>query len=214
MGVVGVLDEHAPGRSPEDIRRYMPGDDLFTPHLRARGLPIGNLTSQLAANIYLDPIDHLVTSRLGHGRYLRYMDDMVVCDADVGRLREARAAIEEALLGLRLRLNTGKSRVHRLDEGIPFLGFVHRPGSARLAPTAVRRRRRALTRMRAEFAAGRLGVADILASCRAWEAHAAHGHTRGLVRAVAAGTKFVRAAPRRLSCSASVSRRTCDSVRS
>ena len=37
---------------------YLPGDDLFAPHMRARGLPIGNLTSQFFANVYLDGLDH------------------------------------------------------------------------------------------------------------------------------------------------------------
>ena len=37
---------------------YFPGDDLFSPVERARGLPIGNLTSQFFANVYLDAVDH------------------------------------------------------------------------------------------------------------------------------------------------------------
>ncbi|MBI2571768.1 MAG: RNA-directed DNA polymerase, partial [Candidatus Schekmanbacteria bacterium] len=39
---------------------YFPGDDLFTPHVRRRGIPIGNQTSQFFANAYLDPLDHFV----------------------------------------------------------------------------------------------------------------------------------------------------------
>ena len=63
-----------------DRHRYVlrgdiyPGDDLFTPFERRRGLPIGNLTSQLFANVYLDRFDHFVTEVL-RAPYLRYVDD-------------------------------------------------------------------------------------------------------------------------------------------
>ena len=43
---------------------YFPGDTLFTPHERRRGLPLGNQTSQFFANVYLDPLDHFVRTEL------------------------------------------------------------------------------------------------------------------------------------------------------
>jgi hypothetical protein len=58
----------------ETERAYFPGDDLFTPHLRRVGLPLGNLTSQLWANGYLSPVDHLVKDRARFRGYLRYME--------------------------------------------------------------------------------------------------------------------------------------------
>jgi hypothetical protein len=51
----------------EAVTHYLPGDTLFTPFERAHGLPIGNLTSQLWANVYLDGLDHFVTGKLGRG---------------------------------------------------------------------------------------------------------------------------------------------------
>ncbi|MFW6024583.1 MAG: hypothetical protein ACOC8P_03080 [Dichotomicrobium sp.] len=48
----------------EPVDAYFAGDGLFTPHERRRGLPIGNLTSQFFANLYLDGFDHWVTDRL------------------------------------------------------------------------------------------------------------------------------------------------------
>ena len=44
---------------------WFPGDDLFTPTERRTGLPLGNQTSQFFANVYLDPLDHFVTDKLG-----------------------------------------------------------------------------------------------------------------------------------------------------
>jgi len=55
-----------------------PGDDLFTAGNRARGLPIGNLTSQLWANLYLDRLDHLVREELRVPGYVRYTDDFIL----------------------------------------------------------------------------------------------------------------------------------------
>ncbi|HDZ90680.1 MAG TPA: RNA-dependent DNA polymerase, partial [Deltaproteobacteria bacterium] len=59
----------------EDVIFYFPGDNMFTPLERRKGLPIGNLTSQLFANIYLDGFDHFVVQHLKIKRYARYVDD-------------------------------------------------------------------------------------------------------------------------------------------
>lgn len=62
----------------EPANVYFPGDDLFTPHERRRGLPIGNLTSQFFANVYLNPFDHFVKESLGVRGYIRYVDDALL----------------------------------------------------------------------------------------------------------------------------------------
>jgi len=54
---------------------YFPGDDLLTPIERRRGLPIGNLTSQFFANVYLNDFDHFVKEQLRCQAYVRYVDD-------------------------------------------------------------------------------------------------------------------------------------------
>ena len=62
---LAVLDRIIDGSNPQEpVHHYYPGDDLFTPYERRRGLPIGNLTSQLFANVYLDRFDHFVTEVL------------------------------------------------------------------------------------------------------------------------------------------------------
>ena len=62
---------------------YFPGDDLFEPYRRRRGLPIGNLTSQFFANLYLDGFDHIVTEVL-RAPYVRYVDDFALFHDDPG----------------------------------------------------------------------------------------------------------------------------------
>ncbi len=191
--VLALCDRIIDASNPQEPAvQHFPGDDLLTPLSRRRGLPIGNLTSQFFANVYLDPLDHFVTDAQRCGRYLRYMDDFVCFDPDKGRLRALRAAISTYLPSLRLKLNEGKSRIRRLSEGVEFLGFVHRPGSARLAAANVRRQRRRVRALRRGYAAGALDADDVRASLTAWCAHAAHGDADGLVRDVTRRAVFQR----------------------
>ncbi|MEI7895151.1 MAG: reverse transcriptase domain-containing protein [Myxococcales bacterium] len=73
----------------EQVQYHFTGDDLLTPLQRPHGLPIGSLTSQLWANAYLSPLDHLLASHLGLGSFVRYCDDILVFDDDPGRLEDA-----------------------------------------------------------------------------------------------------------------------------
>ena len=78
-----LIDAIIDGSNPQEpVHRYYPGDDLFTPFERRRGLPIGNLTSQLFANVYLDGLDHFVKEVLCAKGYLRYVDDFAVFHDD------------------------------------------------------------------------------------------------------------------------------------
>ena len=72
--VVALLDQIIDG-SPADVAGdplYFPGDDLLTPAERQRGIPIGNLTSQFFANLYLDDLDHWLKEQCRVPAYLRY----------------------------------------------------------------------------------------------------------------------------------------------
>jgi retron-type reverse transcriptase len=101
---------------------YFPGDDLLAAN-RPRGLPIGNLTSQLWANCYLNPFDHFVRRELGCAAYLRYVDDFLLFGNDKHELMGWRDAIVQRLEGLRLTLHRGSAHPHPVETGIPFLGF-------------------------------------------------------------------------------------------
>ncbi|MEZ5355838.1 MAG: hypothetical protein R2762_24655 [Bryobacteraceae bacterium] len=67
-----IIDSSNP---QEEVVHYFPGDTLFTPHERRRGLPLGNQTSQFFANVYLNPMDHMIDRNLRPGAYARYVDD-------------------------------------------------------------------------------------------------------------------------------------------
>lgn len=180
----------------ERVAYHFPGDDLFTPLLRRHGLPVGSLTSQIWANVYLSPLDHLLASGLGIGTFVRYGDDMLIFDRDEKRLHEALAALQERACALRLRLHPTKTRLFHTDDQVPFLGFVFQRRGAgvhiRLRHDNVVRMRRRVRRLRALFAAGALDLDDITARIRAWLAHARHGHTRALLDRELSRWSFVR----------------------
>jgi hypothetical protein len=95
---------------------------------RPRGVPIGNLTSQLWGNFYLDALDHTITEGERHGAYLRYTDDFLLFSDDKRRLWDLRARIVSELDALRLELSEPKSRLLATREGVPFCGFRFLPG--------------------------------------------------------------------------------------
>jgi len=92
-----------------------------------RGLPIGNLTSQFFANVYMNSFDHFVKRELKVKRYVRYVDDFVLLGSSKQRLDEAYMEIEKYLkkeLHLSLRED---SKLRKNVEGLDFLGYIIRP---------------------------------------------------------------------------------------
>lgn len=111
-----------------------------------RGLPIGNLTSQHLANLYLDPLDRFREARGLKAGYVRYMDDFVFWSDDRDALRGVARELPEFL---RARLDLELKRapeMNRTAHGMDFLGM-------RLTPTGVRASRAALRRYRAKVRA-------------------------------------------------------------
>ncbi|MBI1791857.1 MAG: group II intron reverse transcriptase domain-containing protein [Acidobacteria bacterium] len=166
------------GSNPqEEVIQYFPGDNLFIPFGRRRGLPLGNQTSQFFANVYLNGLDRLIDEKLRPGVWVRYVDDLVLFDGDKHRLRLIREAIEQELSALRLTLNPSKSRIHRCAEGVTFLGWRLFPGRTRLVRDNVIRFGRRMKRLQYDFAAGTVDWERVEQSVRAWIAHASFGNT-------------------------------------
>jgi RNA-directed DNA polymerase len=91
-----------------------------------RGIPIGNLTSQFFANVYLSPLDHFVQRTLGVRGYVRYVDDFVLLDVDRDRLESYEARIR-AFLHDRLKLDVRTRPLTPASEGVDFVGYIVRP---------------------------------------------------------------------------------------
>lgn len=180
-----LMDKIVDGSNPQEpVSLHFPGDDLFSPFRRQRGLPIGNLTSQFFANLYLDPLDHFATEVL-RAPYVRYVDDFALFHDDPAVLQEWHARIARFLEGRRLRLHPKKTFVARIDEPATFLGFVLLPGGRRRLPEDnVRRFRNRLRSLRDQWRAGTIERKDIEQRIGAWIAHASHADTWRLRHAI------------------------------
>lgn len=90
------------------------------------GLPLGNLTSQLFVNVYMNPFDHFMKRELKATRYIRYADDFVILHEDRKYLESLIPKIG-AFLGqeLKLSLHPKKVSIQTFASGVDFLGWVH-----------------------------------------------------------------------------------------
>ena len=123
-----------------------------------RGLPIGNLTSQFFANVYLNELDQFVKHRLKARYYIRYVDDCVLLSESQEELRWWRDDMERFLdENLRLRLHPARQRLCPISNGVDFLGYIVRPGYILV-------RRRVINNMRIKLRACRARAQAALAS--------------------------------------------------
>jgi RNA-directed DNA polymerase len=108
--------------------------ELVPPHKRLAnhpvhlGLPIGNLSSQFFANIYLNELDQFVKHRIGTKHYIRYVDDFILLNESPQWLNAAKQQIEAFLQDkLHARINPSKTILQPVDRGVDFVGQVIRP---------------------------------------------------------------------------------------
>jgi len=176
-----IIDSSNPQGGEPD---YFPGDQLLTPLERRRGLPIGNLTSQFFANLYLNGFDHFVKESLQARSYLRYVDDFALFSDDRGFLVAAQQAIEAYLASLRLRLHPVKTQIFETRLGANFVGFRVLPNRIRVRNDNLRRARWRGRRLQRQFSQGELSLAEVVQRLRSWEAHLFHADSQGLRRQI------------------------------
>jgi len=97
-------------------------------HAPSKGLPLGNVTSQLFANIYMNELDQFIKHKLKVKYYIRYCDDFVILNADRAVLEKSIEAIRKFLSKeLLLYLHPRKVEIRKLRQGTDFLGYVSLP---------------------------------------------------------------------------------------
>jgi RNA-directed DNA polymerase len=161
---------------------YFPGDDLFAVD-RPRGLPIGNLTSQFWANVYLNPFDHFVKRTLRCQGYVRYVDDFLLFATDKDTLWRWKQAVQARLAELRLTIHP-ETHPRPVAEGISFLGFTIFPQRRRLKRRKGLYFQRKLRRLMAGYHTGEVPLEQVTASVQGWVNHVRYGNTVGLRKAV------------------------------
>lgn len=129
------------------------------------GLPIGNLTSQFLANVYLDPFDHHVKESMRLGPYLRYMDDFVLFGKEKSALKQAIPELAKWLSSrLQLEIKPGSIRLNQACHGLSFLGMRVFPGLMRVRRENLKRSLKQLTAREEQYRKGLISE-DKLAQC-------------------------------------------------
>lgn len=168
----------------EPVNDYFPGDTLFEPLIRRKGIPIGNLTSQFFANIYLNDLDHYIKEKLGCKYYIRYVDDLTLFDNDKKRLWEMKDQIKEFLHRDRLKVHSQKTFVAPVSIGIDFLGYRVFPTHRLLRKDTSMRFIKKLKEMKKLFGLGMINWNKVNASVQSWLGNAKHADTFGLRRSI------------------------------
>jgi len=171
---------------------HFPGDLLLTPLQRRRGLPIGNLTSQFFANVYLNGLDHFIKEQLKIKNYVRYVDDFALFSDDHQKLTLVRSAIEDYLAGIRLKIHPIKSQLFETKQGANFLGFRILPNQIRVRTENLRRARRRLRRLQTDYNQGKISAQEVYQSLQSWVAHLEQGDTWRLREKIFADLVFSR----------------------
>ena len=136
-----------PDRASSLDPRFREDDAWDEDKTRRVGLPLGNLTSQLFANVYMNEFDHFVKHRIKAKHYIRYADDFVILHEDRQWLETQISSVEKFLQErLRLQLHPDKVTIKTFASGIDFLGWVHFTDHRVLRSTT---RRRMMRRLRA-----------------------------------------------------------------
>ena len=164
----------------ETVLQWFPEDDLFTPLERKKGLPIGNLTSQFWANVYMNQFDHFVKETLKVPGYIRYVDDFVLFGISKQQLWEWKKEITNFLAKMRLRMHPNKTQILRVKSGVPFLGYQLFPQYRYVRKEKIKRYKRYLKKTLKEKADGKISPQDLENRLNAWLGHIRFGQSKRL----------------------------------
>ena len=141
----------------------------FDSDIKGKGMPLGNLTSQFFANVYLNELDYFVKHKLKAKYYIRYVDDFVIFHRSKKRLVYFEKEINNFLLSkLKIWLHPNKTKILALRNGVSFLGykiFFH-------YKILVKRNRRALKNKARLVLANKLSREKFLEFLVGWNGHA------------------------------------------
>ena len=164
------------------IRRIL-GNHKTKEH--GKGMPLGNLTSQFFANVYLNEFDQFVKHRLKAKYYIRYVDDFVILHNSKKVLEEYKEKIKKFLeKELRLELHPDKSKIIPLHKGIKLLGFKVFYYHKLLRKSNLRKFLKKLKILKEGYEQGLVSKHEILESVKGWFGYAMHGNTYKLRKKV------------------------------
>jgi len=148
-----------------------PQKSLFNAPL-GHGLPIGNLTSQFFANIYLNELDQFVKHRLKCRYYIRYVDDFIILDKSKKNLHKLKQEITEFLQKkLSLKLHPKKWAVRNVNEGIDILGYFIKPNHILVRKRVVKNFKKKLFQFQSDLPLNKVNLDFVLSCINSYYAH-------------------------------------------
>ncbi len=142
-----------------------------------KGMPIGNLTSQFFANVYLSELDYFIKHGLKIKYYIRYVDDFVILHESKETLEFCKLQISDFLKSIKLELHPQKSKVIPLHKGVNLLGFRVFYNYKLPKKSNIRRMEHKINSFASMYRKGTMSKEEILEKTKGWEAYAAHGDT-------------------------------------
>ena len=143
-----------------------------------KGMPLGNLTSQFFANVFLNELDQFVKHKLRAKYYIRYVDDFVILDSSKERLIEYKSKINLFLREkLDLNLHPEKSKILRLEDGVGFLGLRIFPDHKRIQKRNIRRFDKKFKRLHELYKNSHIEREKVLEHFEGWLSYISHANS-------------------------------------
>jgi hypothetical protein len=155
-------------------------------------MPLGNLTSQFFANVYLNELDYFVKHVLRAKYYTRYVDDFVIMHGSKEVLENYKNRINQFLkTELKLELHSDKSKIIQLRRGVKLLGFKVFYHHKLVRKSNLKKFLRNLEKLCENYKAGLIVGEDVLESVQGWFGYAMHGNSYKLRRRLAGKVKVI-----------------------
>lgn len=152
----------------------------FNSKTKGVGMPLGNLTSQFFANIYLNELDEFIKHKLKTKYYIRYVDDFIILHSDKYILKDYKNKINEFLKTINLELHADKSKIIPLERGVNLLGFRVFYYHKLLNIRNISKMERKLIILRDKFIKGKINYDKVYSIFEGWLAYARHANTHKL----------------------------------
>ena len=169
---------------PRPSRFHFLGDDIFAPLERNHGIPIGNLTSQVFANLYLDQIDHWLQDNKKVGASFRYMDDITILADNKQDLWDVKNELNNNLSKIRLKLHTNKVELRPTRNKIDLLGYQVSRNKRWLRNDNGYRAVARFKKLSYDFSKYKINFSEINPRVQSWLGHAKHAQTYGLRKVI------------------------------
>lgn len=152
--------------------------------LKGKGMPIGNLTSQMFANLYLNELDQYCKRKLGIKYYVRYMDDVIILANDKKKLHEYKSLIEE-FIGTKLNLNlNNKTAIRPITLGVEFVGYKVFPTHLKVRKSTSLKMKRRLKYVKKQYERDNMTLDKVNATVQSYMGILKHCNSYSLQRAV------------------------------